>query len=165
MDRFSTTTISMIKGTSMKALSQLLPLQIAAMFIIGGCSDEPMPVSPVDRTPIPMTFRADAESGTRTALNSDNGILWSSSDQISIFSETGVIGSRFQVDQVDASGTIATFIGLTTTSTNGYYYALYPYQQQATLVATSGTINAELPTTQTGVVGSLRRRPPFPSHR
>ena len=140
----------------MKTMPRLFPFLIAAVLLTGGCSGEPMPAAPAGPEPVPMTFRADAESGgTRTALNADNGILWTTSDEIALFSETGVSGSRFQVDQVDATGKVATFSGLTTTSTNGYYYALYPYQQQATLVATSGTINAELPTSQTGVVGSF----------
>lgn len=137
----------------MKTMLQLLPLLMAALPWIGGCSGEPMPA---DSEPVRMTFRADAESGgTRTALSPDFGILWTTADEIALFSETGVSGSAFQVDQVDESGTVATFSGLTTTSTNGYYYALYPYQQNATLVATSGTINAELPTSQTGVAGSF----------
>ena len=140
----------------MKSSPKLFLLLIPAVFAMGGCSGEPMPAAPADAEPVPMTFRADVESGgTRTALNADNGIIWTTSDEIALFSETGVSGSLFKVDQVDASGTVATFSGLTTTSTNGYYYALYPYQQHATLVATSGTINAELPTSQTGVVDSF----------
>ena len=141
----------------MKALFKLIPLLIAAIPMTGGCASEPMPAeSAADTEPIPMTFHADAErGGTRTVLNAGNGITWTTSDEIAVFSETGASGSRFKVDRLDASGSVATFSGLSTTSANGYYYALYPYQQQATLVATSGTINAELPTVQTGVVDSF----------
>lgn len=141
----------------MKTLFKLIPLLIAAIPMTGGCSSEPMPVErPTDTEPIPMTFHADAErGGTRTVLNSENGILWTTSDEIAVFSETGASGSRFKVDRLDAAGSVATFSGLSTASANGYYYALYPYQQQATLVATSGTINAELPTSQAGVVDSF----------
>lgn len=156
MVRSSMTMALMNDGMPMKTMSKFIPLLFAAIPMIGSCSSEPMPAESADSEPIPMTFRADAErEGTRTALNADNGIIWTTSDEIALFSETGVTGSRFKVDQVDASGTVATFSGLSTTSTNGYYYALYPYQQQATLVATSGTINAELPTSQTGVVDSF----------
>lgn len=144
-------------GKPMKTMSKLISFLLAAIPMIGSCASEPMPAeSAADTEPIPMTFHADAErGGTRTVLNAGNGITWTTSDEIAVFSETGASGSRFKVDQLDASGSVATFSGLSTTSANGYYYALYPYQQQATLVATSGTINAELPTVQTGVVDSF----------
>lgn len=144
-------------GKPMKTMSKLISFLLAAIPMIGSCASEPMPAEPAaDTEPIPMTFHADAErGGTRTVLNAGNGITWTTSDEIAVFSETGASGSRFKVDQLDASGSVATFSGLSTTSANGYYYALYPYQQQATLVATSGTINAELPTVQTGVVDSF----------
>lgn len=144
-------------GKPMKTMSKLISFLLAAIPMIGSCASEPMPAeSAADTEPIPMTFHADAErGGTRTVLNAGNGITWTTSDEIAVFSETGASGSRFKVDRLDASGSVATFSGLSTTSANGYYYALYPYQQQATLVATSGTINAELPTVQTGVVDSF----------
>ncbi len=144
-------------GKPMKTMSKLISFLLAAIPMIGSCASEPMPAeSAADTEPIPMTFHADAErGGTRTVLNAGNGITWTTSDEIAVFSETGASGSRFKVDHLDASGSVATFSGLSTTSANGYYYALYPYQQQATLVATSGTINAELPTVQTGVVDSF----------
>ena len=151
------TMVSMNDGKPMKTMSKLISFLLAAIPMIGSCASEPMPAeSAADTEPIPMTFHADAErGGTRTVLNAGNGITWTTSDEIAVFSETGASGSRFKVDHLDASGSVATFSGLSTTSANGYYYALYPYQQQATLVATSGTINAELPTVQTGVVDSF----------
>ena len=149
--------VSMNDGKPMKTMSKLISFLLEAIPMIGSCASEPMPAeSAADTEPIPMTFHADAErGGTRTVLNAGNGITWTTSDEIAVFSETGASGSRFKVDRLDASGSVATFSGLSTTSANGYYYALYPYQQQATLVATSGTINAELPTVQTGVVDSF----------
>ena len=123
------TMVSMNDGKPMKTMSKLISYLLAAIPMIGSCASEPMPAeSAADTEPIPMTFHADAErGGTRTVLNAGNGITWTTSDEIAVFSETGASGSRFKVDQLDASGSVATFSGLSTTSANGYYYALYPY--------------------------------------
>lgn len=139
----------MLMKTMMKAI-----LWVAAGFpLLPGCTAAPVPAG---SDLLPMTFRAEAETGsTRTSLNADNGIVWTTSDRITLFSETGVAGRTFTVDRLDESGTVASFSGLTTESSNGYYYALYPAQENATLVATSGTISAELPTRQAGVAGSF----------
>ena len=136
----------------MKKIQKITLFAGAGALLFSACSAGPMPVG---SALVPMSFRARAEAGTRTSLNADYGIVWSTSDRITLFSETGVPGRTFSVDHVEEGGTVATFSGLTTTSTNGYYYALYPAQEQATLVATSGTVNAELPTSQAGVVGSF----------
>lgn len=105
---------------------------------------------------IPYTFRASHEvEATKTSLGADNGICWSTSDQVTLFSGTGVAGSTFQVSSTESDGAIATFTGLTTASSNDYYYALFPAQSGARLVTTSGTVQASLPTVQTGVENSF----------
>ena len=105
---------------------------------------------------IPYTFRAShEEEATKTSLGADYGIRWSTSDQVTLFAGTGVAGTAFQVSSTESDGEIATFTGLTTASSNGYYYALFPAQSGARLVTTSGTVLATLPTVQTGVENSF----------
>lgn len=104
---------------------------------------------------ISMTFTATQEVLTKTSLSADYGIRWSTADQISVFSSTGIAGSTFAVASTEADGSIATFTGLTTESANGYYYAVFPAQADARLVTTSGTVRATLPTVQTGVEDSF----------
>lgn len=142
-----------MNGMLMKTLTRIILAVTAGIPLFPGCSAEPLPAG---SEMVPMTFRARAENGgTRTSLNAENGIVWTASDRITLFSETGVSGQTFTVADVDETGTVATFSGLTTESSNGYYYALYPAQEKATLVATSGTVSAELPTRQAAVAGSF----------
>ncbi len=105
---------------------------------------------------LPLVFRASHENEvTKTSLGSDRSIRWSTSDQVTLFSGTGVAGSSFQVSSTEDDGRIATFTGLTTASSNGYYYAVFPAQSAARLVTTGGTLQATLPTVQTGVENSF----------
>lgn len=103
-----------------------------------------------------LVFRASHENEiTKTSLGTGNGICWSTSDQVTIFSGTGVSGTSFRVSSTESEGSIATFEGLTAASSNGYYYALFPAQASARLVTTGGTLQATLPTVQTGVENSF----------
>ena len=105
--------------------------------------------------PVPMTFTAMSEASTRTALGSGGSVLWNSSDAITVFASAGTTGSTFKVSSTSEGGSVATFSGLSTQSTNGWYYALSPASSAAKLVSDSGIISAELPTVQTGVEGSF----------
>lgn len=106
---------------------------------------------------VQMTFRAAQEALplSKTGLGEGNGIIWSTADKITVFSSTGSTGKEFKVASVDAGATLATFSGLGTSSSNGYYYALYPASGSARLVSTSGTISSALPTVQNGVENSF----------
>jgi hypothetical protein len=92
---------------------------------------------------------------TKTTLGVDYGIIWSASDAVTLFASAGAPGSAFQVESVQDDGRKAVFTGLTPASSNDYYYALYPADDEARLVATSGTLQASLPTVQTGVENSF----------
>lgn len=122
---------------------------------VSSCTDRLL-TDPVNAL-LPMTFRAVQEetSLTKTTLAGNYSIRWSTTDEVSLFAATGVAGSSFQVVSTKADGSIATFSGLTTESANGYYYALSPAQSEARLVATSGTVQATLPTVQSGVENSF----------
>ena len=104
-----------------------------------------------------MTFHAVSEElpASKTSLGGGNTVLWNTSDKITVFSATGSAGKEFSVASVDAGGTLATFSGLGSSSSNGYYYAIYPASNSARLVSTSGTISASLPTVQTGTENSF----------
>lgn len=104
-----------------------------------------------------MRFTGYTEDGTKTTLGADYSIRWGASDAVSIFPGTGVAGTEFQVASTEDDGRVATFTGLTHATSNGYYFALYPHQTEARLVATSGTLNATLPTSQTGVENSFAK--------
>ena len=124
--------------------------------VLAACS----PLNP-DVTEIPsdglvqMTFKGRAEGGqTKTSLDSDYSIRWSTSDAVTIFASTGTAGSTFNVSGTEENGKVATFSGLSHSTSNGYYYAVYPASGDARLVSTSGTVLSSLPTTQTGVKDS-----------
>lgn len=104
---------------------------------------------------IPMTFTASSEMPTRTALSSTYGILWSSSDAVTLFASTGTEGSTFKVSSTQDGGSVATFTGLSPQTSNGWYYALYPASGSARLLSADGAVSTEIPTVQTGVENSF----------
>ena len=100
----------------------------------------------------PMTFRAETENVTRVSLGNDKVTLsWQQYDQIKIFD-----GSSAQLDPFvsTVSGTTTDFVG-NVVNAKGPFYALYPYQQEATMDHANGVINAELPAVQKAVAGSV----------
>lgn len=129
------------------ALLMLAPVQAA-------CSKEG-PDSLHGDALVQKVFTAVPDPECKTSLSEDFGILWSKSDAVSLFSSTGSKGSKFTVSSTEAGGKVATFSGLTTESSNGYFYALSPASDNARLVTTNGTVLAELPTQQTGVENSF----------
>ncbi len=132
-------------------------LLFAAVFC--GCAPQSPDIfdDPADQLKL-MTFtgsQEEASGGSKTTLGTDFTIHWSTSDAITIFSQTGLAGDTFSVSSTENDGTVATFTGLTHESSNGYYYALYPSSGSARLVSTSGTVLASLPSSQTGVQDSF----------
>jgi Leucine-rich repeat (LRR) protein len=94
-----------------------------------------------------MEFTASAGTDTRTQLTSDNKVVWQAGDAISIFDGTG--NRKFTTKD---SGASAIFGGNAASATD--YYALYPYQEGATL---SGNVikGVTLPAEQTAKAGSF----------
>lgn len=132
-------------------------LLFAAVFC--GCAPQSPDIfdDPADQLKL-MTFtgsQEEASGGSKTTLGTDFTIHWSTSDAITIFSQTGQAGDTFSVSSTENDGTVATFTGLTHESSNSYYYALYPSSGSARLVSTSGTVLASLPSSQTGVQDSF----------
>ena len=128
---------------------------LTALLALASCAKEGVTVSRGESDGT-MTFTAYAEAAaTKTSLGEGNCIVWSSSDAITVFSGTGTAGTEFTVSSVSDEGKVATFTGLSHETSNGYYYAISPASSEARLVSTSGTVNASIPTVQTGVEGSF----------
>ena len=129
-----------------------------AAIAAASCAKEIAPETPQTGVQglIPMTFTAGAEDvESRVALQQDGMTLhWESTDLISVFD--GAANNQFSTTE---SGASVNFTGgVTATADN--YYALYPYQADATYgldesAENRPTIYAEVPAVQTAVAGSV----------
>lgn len=97
-------------------------------------------------------FSDNADIATKTTLDSDFGILWSTDDHITVFSTDGA-GTSFTDVTVDETKKVATFKG--SIQWKDSYYALYPKQENSTYDSEAKTITATLPTLQTPKNGSF----------
>lgn len=98
---------------------------------------------------IRMSFVAGTDNITRTALTGDNAVEWESGDEISLFDPTD--NNRFSTSE---SGAAVTFTG-TANEESPAYYALYPYDEKATISGT--TITTTLDARQTSRGGSFAK--------
>lgn len=94
-----------------------------------------------------LTFHASSNPATRTELVENNAVDWVAGDKISVFDAAGS-NNPFQTDQ---SGASVEFSG--SVSREGTYYALYPYNESASI--DGSTISTELPAVQTAHPGSF----------
>ena len=133
-------------------VKKLLAIPLAALLC--ACAPVSLEAPEIPSGLVSKTFTAVQEGLTKTALSPSYGILWSTSDKVSLFASTGSAGAEFTVGSTSDSGSCAVFSGLTPESSNGYYYALSPASASARLVSTGGTILAELPSLQKGTVDS-----------
>ncbi|MBQ3723525.1 MAG: DNA/RNA non-specific endonuclease [Bacteroidales bacterium] len=130
-------------------MKRLMLSLLTVLSVFGSCS-QTEPVGTVRE----MQFRAYTETDalTRTSLGSDHrSILWSSSDEISVFDKSSASNNRFS--NTAAAGATATFSGMA--PADQYYLALYPYQAEAVLEDEGETLVATLPSEQTAVAGSF----------
>ena len=134
----------------MKVL-RLLTLSALALTVLASCQKE-APESPASDSgnKQKLTFTARGEdAGSRTALASDNGILWNLTDNITVFSAG--IGSTYTVESLSADTRSVTFSGISTLSDT--YYALYPASNTASI--SGDVITAALSGTQAATAGSF----------
>ena len=132
-------------------MKKIIAFGFSTMLMLSACSNDMKEV--VDNVPVNqptlqyMEFTASAGTDTRTQLTSDNKVVWQSGDAISIFDGTG--NRKFTTKD---SGASAIFGGNAASATD--YYALYPYQEGATL---SGNVikGVTLPSEQTAKAGSF----------
>ena len=145
-----------MEGMQMKKIT-ITAIVAAACLLPSSCSKMQPAEIPAQAELLKLSFTAcgDESPLTKTSLGDGYRVLWSNSDKISLFAESGASGTEFSVASIADGGRSATFTGLTPATSNGYYYALNPSQDDAILVSTSGTVNAVLPTVQTGVENSF----------
>lgn len=135
----------------MKKLNIFLSAGLA-IIALAACNSVKTEIESVSDSLVPMTFSASVDGiDTKTALDSEFRVLWSTDDHITVFAGENASGSQFDVKSVSSEKTVATFNGLSSVSPT--YYALFPAQSDATIFA--GKIAAEFPTAQTAVEGSF----------
>ena len=131
---------------------KVLRINVSSLIILGisllcGCQKE----SPDSNDGLhEMTFHAGWT--TKTVLQSDGSIYWSPGDKISIFMEGGASTGYEFVSTNKSESASTTFKG-TLDGFASKYYALYPYDQNAT--CESGTITATIPSEQTAIEGTF----------
>lgn len=131
----------------MKVHLSLLPI-----LAICACTIEPA-FPEVPEEPAVAVYTGMIEQPTRTSLDKDYGILWSSSDAVSLFQNQGSRGTQFIVSSTSDDGKTAEFTG--PAASEGYLYALYPASSEAVLISEEGQIQAGIPTVQKGVLESF----------
>ena len=129
-----------------------------AAIAAASCAKEIAPETPQNGTEglIPMTFTAGTDNVESKVALQENGVTlhWESSDQISVFD--GTANNKFTTT---GSGASADFTG-TVNPAATEFYALYPYQEDASFgldesAENRATIYAEVPAVQTAVAGSV----------
>ncbi len=117
-------------------------LGAAILLTMAGCAKEIKGEDPVYGVEKTFTAYAQETEATKTYLTAEHRVWWQSDDAISVFA--GGQNSRFVVSSLKFSGAQAEFSGITPES--GMYYALYPYQKDATFAKEKFT--AVLPSEQ-----------------
>ena len=117
---------------------------------------------------VPVTFQAgseeDSDADTKVTLGGvDNkSVLWTKDDQIKVFDKISNNLSAFTVSS-GAGTTFAAISGSVSEGATGNFYAMYPYQAEATFTSGAedwgnnedGYITLEVPAEQKAVAGSL----------
>ena len=131
----------------------ILPfMSIAMLMAMASCSSSDDEVTEIKEESklVPMTFTATQESnaGTRSALNSDNKVVWQTNDEISVFD--GEDNRKFTLIDVETGK----FSG-TASSTATSFTAVYPYTEGATLASDGSVSGITLPAEQTATKDSF----------
>ena len=144
--------------TAMRQIIILTHSVLLAAVLLASCATmeeivEPQQV-PQARTQgekVHMSFTASFEAdSTRNSMDSDHRVVWSNSDQITVFAD----GNKydFVVESLDDEGHIATFGGEIVPSSE--YLAIYPPDPCAT-ISEQGVISTSLPSQQLAVENSF----------
>ena len=127
-------------------------MSIAMLMAMASCSSSDDEVAEIKEESklVPMTFTATQESnaGTRSALNSDNKVVWQTNDEISVFDGEG--NRKFTLTDVETGK----FSG-TASSTATSFTAVYPYTEGATLASDGSVSGITLPAEQTATKDSF----------
>lgn len=152
-------------------VNSLLILSTALLF--AGCVNEIVSNEQNGQEPqvnlVPVTFQAgsedDSESDTKVTLGGvDNkSVLWTETDQIKVFDKISNNLSSFTVSS-GAGTTFAAISGSVSAGAKGNFYAMYPYQADATFTSAKtlgsktvvdGYMTMVVPAEQKAVAGSL----------
>ena len=133
----------------MKTIYGLMAL--AAIAALSVSCDKEQTAGDGQPSKVEMTFTSRAAgqsqvaSGTKTALQNGEKVVWTAGDAIGIFGNSGK-AEQFALESIDESdASVATFKGSALPAET--YYAVYPYDADAEL--SGDAISAELPAVQT----------------
>lgn len=121
----------------------------ASVLAVAGCAEELE--SPTAQRLVEKSFTASVDAGgaTKTALTSDYNVIWSNGDMISVFADGE--NRQFTSSNLRDDNRTATFEGMASAAET--YYAIYPYNESASISGTE--ITTELPVDQTASAGSF----------
>ena len=126
-------------------------MKVNCLFILGttilfaGCVNEIVSNEQTGQEPqpqvklVPITFQAgseeDSESDTKVTLGNDKkSVLWTENDQIKVFDKKEANLPAFTVS-AGAGTKSASINGSVSEGATGNFYAMYPYQAEATFTA------------------------------
>ena len=138
--------------TLMKKINYIGTIAIICISFIG-CIKENEIHNLDDRFVIYAT-REDLQS-TKTELQSDNSIVWTKGDEISVFVDRGTNGGYKFVSTNEANASSTTFISSENIEMNGSstYWAVYPYNESTS--CNGASITTILPSEQVAKAGSF----------
>ena len=126
-------------------------MALAAIAALSVSCDKEQTAGDGQPSKVEMTFTSRAAgqsqvaSGTKTALQNGEKVVWTAGDAIGIFGNSGK-AEQFALESIDESdASVATFKGSALPADT--YYAVYPYDADAEL--SGDAISAELPAVQT----------------
>ena len=116
------------------------------------CQNELAELTPSDGEHITLSVTQDDAAATRTYLNDDKKVVWSTGDAFSLF-DTKNINQPFELTK-GAGNTTGEFGGTVSADSREEYYAVYPYGADYTI--SSGTVTGViLPAEQTAVANGF----------
>ena len=121
-------------------------------FGLTSCQNELADLTPSGGERITLSVTQDDAAGTRTYLNDDKKVVWSTGDALSLF-DTKDVNQLFELTK-GAGYTTGEFDGTVSVDSRKEYYAVYPYSEGYTI--SSGTVTGiTLPAEQTAVVNGF----------
>ena len=116
------------------------------------CQNELAELTPSGGERITLSVTQDDAAGTRTYLNDDKKVVWSTGDALSLF-DTKNVNQPFELTK-GAGNTTGEFGGTVSADSRVEYYAVYPYGAGYTI--SSGTVTGvTLPAEQTAVANGF----------
>ncbi|MBR4269099.1 MAG: hypothetical protein IKQ47_04865 [Prevotella sp.] len=125
---------------------------LALTLSLTSCQNELAELTPSGGERITLSVTQDDAAGTRTYLNDDKKVVWSTGDALSLF-DTKNINQTFELTK-GAGSTTGEFGGTVSVDSRKEYYAVYPYSEGYTI--SSGTVTGvTLPAEQTAVANGF----------